>query len=270
MKIKITILLALIIQGLNLSAEDIIKEEIPDKIEIRLGGYFLANQDTNIKISNNGVGANFNLQDLFNMDSSTQVFKIDGKYRFNDTHGIEFSWYSINNSSSTNKDFTWGDKDISSANLKTFYDTDIYKVNYLYSFYHNEKVELGLSAGLHITSINIGFSGEYKNNGDVKIGNESISTTAPLPVIGLRLGYNITPKLNVKFSSDYFFLKFNSFSGTLVDTSLTIDYRIMKHFGLGLGLNSTNNNLNIDLPDNKNLELTNNVRGVSIYGSLNF
>ena len=36
----------------------------------------------------------------------------------------------------------------------------------MYSFYHNEKVELSIGAGLHLTAIDAGIHGEASKNGE--------------------------------------------------------------------------------------------------------
>ena len=249
------------------------EEAVSDDFQLRLGGYILTDQDTDIRVSTRGLGASINLQDLFEMETKSRVFRLDGYYRFTPKHAIQFSWYSINNSSQSdeNIDFEWGDKNISATGaLNTFFNTDIYKVNYLYSFYHTEEVELALSAGLHITTLDVGFSGSYTTNGASGNSGEGAKVTAPLPVAGFRLNYNILPKLSVNFAVDYFFLTFDAYSGALSDSLLTIDYRIMRNFGMGIGYNSTRMRLKADLDDDVVLNINHDVSGALVYGTLNF
>ena len=266
----VNILFAVMTFGVTLSQAE---EVVPDNFTLRLGGYFLADQDTNIGVTKNGGGVNIHLQDLFQMESTTQVFRLDGYYRFTPKHAVEFSWYSINSSSQTeqNIDFEWGDKNISATGaLSTFFDTDIYKVNYLYSFYHSEEVELALSAGLHITTINVGFSGSYTSDDIFDSSGEDAEVTAPLPVVGFRLNYNITPELSAKFAVDYFFLTVDGYAGALSDSLITIDYRIMRNFGIGVGFNSTRMRLEADLDDGVFLNVNHDIAGGLVYGTLNF
>ena len=249
------------------------EETLPDDMQLRLGGYLVADQATNIGVTKSGGGININLQDLFEMESTANVFRLDGYYRFTPKHAVEFSWYSINSSSQTeeNIDFEWGDKNISATGaLSTFFDTDIYKVNYLYSFYHTEEVELAISAGLHITTIDIGFSGSYTSDGASDNSGEDAQVTAPLPVVGFRLNYNIMPELSIKYSVDYFFLTFDGYSGSLSDSLITLDYRIMRNFGIGVGFNSTRMRLEADLDDGVFLNVNHDVAGGLVYGTLNF
>ncbi len=249
------------------------EEAVPDNFQLRLGGYMLADQNTEVKVSKDGAGVGINLQDLFKMESTTQVFRLDGYYRFTPKHAVEFSWYSINNSSKTDADvkFEWGDKNITASGaLNTFFNTDIYKVNYLYSFYHTEEVELALAAGLHITTLDVGFSGSYSFGENEKGNGDSAKVTAPLPVVGFRLNYNILPELSVKYAIDYFFITFDGTTGSMSDSLLTVDYRITRYFGMGIGLNSTRMRLKTDVADDALLNLSHDVIGGLVYGTLNF
>ncbi|MEN8146547.1 MAG: hypothetical protein ABFR02_02880 [Campylobacterota bacterium] len=263
------LLVITMLSGAVLQAE----ESVPDDWQLRLGGYLLADQDTDIGVSKDGGGVNINLQDLFEMETTAQVFRLDGYYRFTPKHSVEISWYNINNSSKTdaNIDFEWGDQNISASGaLSTHFNTDIYKVNYLYSFYHTDKVELGIGVGLHITTLDVGFRGNYTSNGTVDNSGESVKVTAPLPVAGFRLDYNILPELSVKYSVDYFFLTFDGHTGALSDSLLTVDYRITRHFGMGIGFNSTRMRLEADLDDGMLLNVNHDVAGGLIYGTLNY
>lgn len=263
------LLLAMVTVGAtSLQAE----EALPDTFQLRLGGYLVADEATDVKVSKNGVGATINVQDTFNMDTTTQVLRLDGYYRFTPAHRVEFSWYSIHNDGSTNESFQWGDENITANGyLDTKFDTDIYKINYVYSFYHNEKVELGLSAGLHITTLDVGFDGSYNVDGNLSdAAGESENVTAPLPVVGFRLGYNILPQLSVKYSVDYFFITYDETTGGYVDTLLTVDWRVTRHFGLGVGANSTRLRLESDLEDDKELNVQHDVFGGLVYATMNF
>ena len=264
------LLFSMIIFGTTLLQAE---EAVPDDFQLRLGGYLLADQNTDIGVSKNGSGVNINLQDLFEMETATRVFRLDGYYRFTPKHAVEFSWYNINNSSQTDADidFEWGDQNISASGaLSTYFNTDIYKVNYLYSFYHTDKVELGIGVGLHITTLDVGFTGNYTSDGAADNSGESAKVTAPLPVAGFRLDYKILPELSVQYSVDYFFLRFDGYKGTLSDALLTVDYRITRHFGMGIGFNSTRMRLEADLDDGMLLNINHDVAGGLVYGTLNF
>ncbi|MDF1880257.1 hypothetical protein JHD50_02885 [Sulfurimonas sp. MAG313] len=74
--------------------------------------------------------------------------------------------------------------------MKSNFNLDITQIIYTYSFHHTKKVELGVSAGLHITAVDFALSPILEGTStDIKF-----KLAPPLPVIGGRLNYHITPK----------------------------------------------------------------------------
>ncbi len=275
------LLASILIFGALLQAEedlaDILQKQseegVPDRLQVRLGGFLIANQGTNVTLTKDGIGAGIELDTLFNIEANSNVFRLDGYYRFTPRHSLEYSWYSINNSGKTGADvdFQFGDLNITAEDaLSTYFNADVYKVNYLYSFYHTEKVELGLAVGVHITSMDIGFSGDYTSNRTDKSGDESVSFTAPLPVIGARVSYNFSPKWRLKYSIDHFIIGFDGAKGSLTDAMLTVDYRIWSHFGMGIGYNAINLDLDVTTDEDVELKLYHNIGGGLIYGAMYF
>jgi len=267
------ILLFLLIFTLILNAKN--EESYPDKIKFKVGVFFVGNQDSDLKVTKGGVGAIFNVQDLFNLETTQFAVRIESSYRFNECHGVEFLWYRILNSGYTDKDirFTWGDKDIiANGELKSHFNTDIYKMNYLYSFYHSSEVEMKLSAGIHVTTIDLGFEGNYAtddNPDTIQKSNKKLSTLAPLPVIGYRLEYSITQEWVVSFSIDYLYLAFSGFSGGMTDILLSMEYNFFKNFGVGLGFNSTQMHFKME-EDDTEYKLVHSVTGGLLYIISNF
>ena len=250
-------------------------KEYPDKINFRFGGLFIGEQNSDLKISKDGIGGVINIQDLFNLETRAFSFRLDASYRFNSKHSIELSWYRIINNGFTDKDihFKWGDKElIAKGELKTHFNTDIYKINYLYSFYHSSKVEMKLVAGFHTTTIDIGFDGNYNtddNPDSTQNSKKGISSLAPLPVIGYRLGYSITPKWIVHFSIDYFYVAFAGLSGGISDILLGIDYHLFKHFSMGFAINSTEMHFKMESEETE-YKLVHSTLGVLFYLNTHF
>jgi hypothetical protein len=264
---------------LLLSATLLGAEELPDTLQLRLGAYLLSDQETELRAdTRKGVSGVVNLQELLDMQKSQQVFRADGYYRFAPNHRIEAAWYNIRNSShkTLESDFSWIDREGNDINitagtdLRSHFDTEIYKINYTYSFYRSDKAELGLGVGLHITKISIGFNGSVDVNGTSEpIDAKSISTTAPLPVVGFRLHYKVLPELSVNYATDFFFIAFENVEGGLQDSLLTIDYRFSRYVGAGIGFNRTLMLLTSDEGD-YDLRVSHNVSGGLAYLSFHY
>ena len=255
---KKTLLLPLLL-GTLLSAE------VEDTFKIKLGAMFVTNFETEMQMASNRfpINATINTNDTLGLESDTNVFRLDGYYRFTDVHSIDFSYFSVNSSGSkvANKDFEWNGQPVNAGvTVNSYFNMDIYKLNYGYSFYHNEKVELMVSAGLHVTSIELGLQASANNLHPTPI-DASTSSTIPLPVLGFKGEYTIIDKkLFVEYKSDYFALKYDNVKGNLISTALNVEYRIIDSVGLGLGYNV--NRIHVEGDDGeKKFEVSNNLSG---------
>lgn len=262
---KKILILILLLLGASLSAE------VKDKWKINLGTMFVTNFETEMQLrpKNLPIGAKINTKDQLDMQTDSNAFRLDGYYRFTDTHSMDFSYFSTksNGQKIISQDIKWNEETIAAgASIDSHFNMDIYKVAYGYSFYHNEKVELMLTAGLHITSIDLGIGaqgtidGVYENN-----YSSGAKATVPLPVFGFKGEYTIiNEKLFVNYKTEYFFMQYENYSGALLTSSLNLEYRFMEHIGAGVGYNSNKILLKAE-DNNKIFEVKNDLSGVMIY-----
>ena len=216
----------------------------PNTYTLRVGGFFTASQDTNILAKKNGIGVTLNLQELFNMDQQTQAVRIEGIYKFNQKHRLELSWYKLKNRShiSKAKSFEFNGKKIDTgASLDITFDTQITKLTYAYAAYRTNRLALDFRVGLHSTGITTGYKASFLFQDINKTNSsETVSVTAPLPVIGVGLNYKISDDFTFRYAIDYFFISYDSsVTGSLTDTVLALDYQFNRYFGLGGGMNTT-------------------------------
>ena len=100
---------------------------------------------------------------------------------------------------------------------------------------------LSVAPGIHFMKTD--FSIETRNTLVQEF--EAASTTAPLPMLGGRLVYRITPKLSMVASADVFFLTQSSREGSLSDAYVIFEHQTFDRIGFGAGLNRFS--LNLDL-----------------------
>jgi len=250
--------------------------EAEDKWKISLGGMYVTSFETEIQLGRSGspVAAKLNTNEQLGMDYETNVFRLDGYYRFTDNHSVDFTYFSVRSDGGRTINASipnWGENNDTidaGATVSSYFNMDVYKINYVYSFYHNEDVELALSAGLHITSIDLGLSAQGSINGvpGEKLATSS-SLTIPLPVIGFRGEYTVIDKtLFVQYKADYFYLSFDDFKGSLISSTINIEYRFLENYGAGLGFNSNNLSLTAD-DGNTRVDVTNDLSGLMFYVS---
>jgi hypothetical protein len=242
----------------------------PDKWMIRLGAYIVDGSNTQFSINSDvgGLGTTIDYQRDLGGEDGDSIPRIDVYYRFNARHRIDFTSFSIDRTGERaiviDPPLVIGDESYSGETIKSEIDYTLYRVGYGYSFYHSAKTELTLTAGLNITSYDLKFELEDGSRA------ESAGVTVPLPVIGLRMGYAITPKWNVRYVSEAFFVEFDdSFRGAIINFELNTEYRLFKYFALGAGIARIGINAEVDDDDWRG-QVTDSYRGFNIFGTFYF
>ena len=237
-----------------------------DKFTLRVASYSVQNADTDILVadSDTGIGVAYSFRDDFGGDESVTVPRIDAAYRFNDAHRIDFATFEIYRSGREvlllevdldDQSYAIGDT------LITDLDYQVFRVSYGYSFYRSDRVELGISAGLHLT--NYDFSYQLADGSK----DDSVDATGPLPMFGMRVSYALTPRWGVHFLSEAFYFEIDdAYKGSFTISELDIEYRFNNYFTLGAGISRFATDLDADDSDWKG-SITDTHRGLLIYGS---
>jgi len=203
------------------------------------------------------------------MDFDTTVFRIDGGYRFSDAHSLQFSWYRI--SSTGNKiiqdTIEWDDIVIPiGAKVTSELKYDIFKIGYLWSFYHNDKVELGVGGGVHVTRLSLLMNA---NAGGTELEAQDVDTTVPLPVVMFMIAYQINDRWRWAIENQWFSLNFETIQGAYNDNTVRVEYQAWKNVSLGLGVGV--NNLFIEESNSDYIfRYRNRIAGAMLYVATNF
>jgi hypothetical protein len=240
-----TALILLVVSALTLTlssatnAEEGSETPFKDKLMIRGGWAYVFGATANVAVGGPvlGVGTNVDFTQTLGGDTSTDAFRIDTLYRFNERHAIGFSWYRVGLSGekTLNQEILVNDTRIAAgAFTQTSLSFNTYRLIYNYSFYRNDKVELGVSPGLYMMKTNFDFVGQGTINGtpgSTRVVSEQL--TLPLPSIGLVANYNITQKLQFQSRYDVFYLSIGQYSGSMFEFYGGLEYRVIQHFALG-------------------------------------
>jgi len=271
----VTSLSAVIVISASISNSAVAEDEtavyaFPDRWMIRVSSYFINHADTSFSLNSDfgGLGTTIDYdKDLGGEDRAT-IPRLDAYYRFNHRHRIDLTVFSVNRTGtrtvSFNPPLVIGDQTYSGETVNSDIKYTLYKVGYVYSFYHSPKVELGISAGLNITS--------YDLKIQVVDGSktEAADTTLPLPVFGLRMGYAITPKWYVHYVAESFIIEVdNSFKGALFNYNLSTEYKLFKHLALGAGFARIGMQADVD-KDNWTGGVSDSYSGFTLFGTLYF
>ena len=241
-------------------------------------GYFIANTDTSVRLGS-GLGVSVDMEDLLGLDTTNSAGRVNASWRFTDNrrHRLDFEWFSFrrDGSRTIGEDIHYKDKDGNDQVIKagtrveSFFDFDIYQLAYSYSFFQDDRIDLAGSLGLYVMPIDFGI----KATGLIDVGG-SESFTAPLPVLGVRIDFAITPKWYFRSGLEVFYLEIGEFAGSILDANVAIEYLPWKHFGFGLGFDSLNVKVEADGEDYPGIDFQGEVNfhytGLQLYAKLYF
>lgn len=215
--------------------------ELRDRFRITLGVFGTNNTSSKLRIDSNslGLGTIIDLEDGLNVEDSATVARLDGFYRFNRAHRIEWTAYSLtrNGRNTLNTSITIGDTVFPVGfTVDSEWKLKINQMGYSWSFINVDKYEMFLGAGLNVRDLSVTFSGTDPLSGTVRTydGDGSL----PLPTFSAGMRYNILDKLAVRFRFENFFLEIGDSKGLMQDAYLLLEYDFTKNFGIGGGLNA--------------------------------
>lgn len=231
-----------------------------EKFSLDLGA-FLPSISSDIRLGVKGVGLNISLEDLLDMDVTTSVFRLDGSWRFSENlrHRLDFSWYAFRRDGNTaiGQNITIDDKVIpAGSRVESHFNLDIYRLSYSYSFFQDKRMDLAVLLGCYIMPIEFGLVSSGLAN--VKVDE---SVTAPLPVVGFRGDFAITPKWFLRTGTQVFYLEIEQFKGTIFTGKAACEYKAWKHVGIGIGMDMFNLKIEAEGED---------YPGIDLFGQIQF
>ena len=242
----------------------------PDKYMLRVGAYIVDGSDTQFSVSSDvgGLGTVIDYSRDLGGDTRDTIPRIDAYYRFNERHRIDFTSFAIDRKGTRvlaiDPPIVIDGEDFSGGAINSEIKYNLYRLGYGYSFYHSDKAELTITAGLNITSYDLKFED------DTGAKSESADVTAPLPMFGLRMGYAITPKWSVHYVSEAFFIELDdTIKGAMINYELNTEYKLFKNFAIGAGLARIGTSVEVNDDDWKG-KVSDSYRGYTVFGTLYF
>ena len=202
------------------------------------GGAFFAVLNNQVTAGTEGTGVVIDLEKATGLDTQSTVFRLGGLYRFGETRrhrvDLDYLYFNRNASKSVADNLVVNGQPINAgSNVETTFNFQIYRAAYSYSFFQDDRMDLAASIGLFVMPIKfeLSASGLGARQGDFNF-------TAPLPALGLRGDFAVTPRWFIRTNLDVFYLEYQSFKGALVDTRIAVEYNPWEHFGFGLGFDN--------------------------------
>jgi len=215
-----------------------------EKLSVEFG-FFLTNFTSDVSLTGSLGGVALNLEDLLGLDSTTSQFRATGHYRAWRRHHFHFTFFDLSRSADKPLEVPIPEVDppIEAGSLtRTVFDLRFYKIGYTFSFWNDDRVDLGAGIGFHVMDVEILLDADAEGS----VGGEdgsfertvlAESTTLPLPVFMFRGNIAITKRVFLKQSFEAFYISLSGFEGLLLDYNFAVEGHICRFFGLGMGYN---------------------------------
>jgi len=219
-------------------AAETAKESSPwEKYSANLG-IFLATTNSTARIGSTNAGVEFDVEDTLGLGTGNNAFRIGAAWRFteNRRHRVDFSWFRLKKSGSrilTNDLEVDGMTIPAGSGVSSETKLDLYRGSYSYSFLQDDRIDLAVVGGLYVAPMSININGTSGFTGTVEQ-----SFTAPLPVVGLRADFALTPKWFLRTNFDVFYISIDEYTGFLTDVQVAAEYKAWKNVGFGLGFDT--------------------------------
>ena len=229
--------------------------EAAERFKLRIGGFLIDRFDTTARFDSTQfpIGTLIDLEENFNVDTSETVLRIDGFYRFNNRHRVDWTYYRSRRSGTAiaTQDYIIGDPDDpeggfvipTDSRIQTHWDFDLLKVGYAYSFLNKRRYEMFIGTGLNIRNLDIAIS--YQAAISTFGAEDSFDSEGliPLPTAVIGGRWNLTDKWQSIFRYELFMLEVGDYKGSQQDFQLLFEHSTFKHVGFGLGINTVNINM---------------------------
>lgn len=221
--------------------------ELDDRFSLNLSAYQQTSHQTKIRLdSESGIGTVIDLEDRLNVDEDTgTVFRIDGHYRFNDAHRIDFAWYSAEREGEARflqEDIRIGDQTFMlGSEVSSETEFELFKLGYVWSFINVEPYEFYVGAGINVHKNTLSFVSRRTVGDEVEVRQKEADGSAPLPTLSFGLRYNLTQRWIARWEYEVFAVELGDYGGRFQESALSIEHNTWDHVGFGLGLiNFTN------------------------------
>jgi hypothetical protein len=168
--------------------------------------------------------------------------------RLGENWRIEFEYYKLARSARTtlSREIDWGDTTFPlGAEIRSRFDTTVYRLIGGYSFLESPTSEAGVSFGLHVTDFATALSGQGTGPGGVSFRTEGNNTLVPLPTLGLYGSVQVANGVHLRGRVDYLSLEYDEYDGSLINSLAAVDWRFAKNWGAGIGYRYVDYKLNV-------------------------
>lgn len=240
-------------------------------------GWFLVSTDTRVRVdgaTSDLVGSDISFEDTFNMGDIDR-FRAEGAWRIEKRHVLRAMYFQNNRSATKmiDRDVSFsGETFPTHANVIAESGFTVAQLSYDYAVAHGRNHQVAIGLGVHYLDVDLRLRSTIDAQGtDLSDSIEGDATTsAPLPVLGIRAVWRFAPHFYIAGQVQYFYVEFEPYSGNLLDIKASLVWQFSDHVGVGLGYDDFGLRFDMDEAGRFNGHLGWNYGGAIVYLSVMF
>jgi len=225
-------------------AEDLLN----DRFVVALGG-FVVNSTINgsLRGSANTTDQNIDFDKQFGTDADQTRWRGEVLWRITPTQHLHFSYFNndVRRTRPIDQNLAWGDYTfIAGGQVTAETQFRVYELDYEFAFLRRPNYEVVFIAGIHLDDVTLKLSGNATLTVDTPTGpveqaatftSKSNSVPTPLPVLGFRGDWAVSPHVILDASGEVFSISYQGINGNWSDLRAGATWMFSDHFGVGLG-----------------------------------
>ena len=160
-------------------------------------GWFLMSADSKLRVDGATTGTEVSMNNDLGVPKRDDTYHLNAEWRFAERHRLAISYFDMQRSGTLalTRDVTVANTFLpAGSSATTTSDTTIVPITYSYSFIKSRDSELAVTLGVHWTDMRLRVRGQSSTD-KAKFDKEaSAQADAPLPLLGLRYDYALTPR----------------------------------------------------------------------------
>lgn len=208
----------------------------------------------------------------FNINDYQNTFSLTFTWRFAKNWNLSAEYFGVNRESEVvlKEDIEWRDVTFKKGTgVKGGFDFALYRAFIGRVIARGDHFEFGGGLGAHTIRISPFMEGQaFINDQDFEYQRNRVSSTLPLPNIGLWFIYAPTEKLSLSTRLDWFGIKVDNTAGELWDITPTLSYQVFRNVGVSVGYKYLTFGVDVEKPRwQKNIDLQFKGPSFSLFGN---
>lgn len=218
-----------------------------DRFVFTFGGFVvISNINGSLSGSANTSDQNIDFDKRFGTDADQTRLRAEVLWRITPRQHLRFSYFNndVQHTQPIVQQFAWGDYTFSAGGeVSAEVKSRVYELDYEFAFLRRPNYAIVAGAGIHFEDLTLKLAGNASLTVDTPTGpvehaatftTRSNSVPAPLPVLGIRGDWAVSPRIYLDASAQVFALSYQGINGNWSDLRAGATWMFSDHFGIGM------------------------------------